>query len=255
MTENMTVLVTGASGTLGSAVVPRLTEVGLQVRPTSRAARPGWVTADLNTGAGLTEAVRGVDAIVHLASSAGRPQRTDVAGTRRLVEAAREAGVQHLLFVSIAGVDRVPYRYYRAKLDTEAVIRGSGMPFTVLRATQFHPFAERLLGLLASTGPLIIDPEWHLQPVAVEDVADRIADLLAAAFTGSAGDTWEFGGPEVFRGDEFARSWLTARGSRRPVWAVRLPGRMSAAVRAGGLVARAPEIGTRTWRDYLAEKY
>jgi uncharacterized protein YbjT (DUF2867 family) len=255
MTENMTVLVTGASGTLGSAVVPRLIKEGYPVRPTSRTARDGWVAADLRTGAGVADAVRGVDVIVHLASSPGRPQQTDVAGTRRLVEAGRAAGVRHLLFVSIAGIDRVPYRYYQAKLDTEAVIRQSGLPFTILRATQFHPFAERLLALLGRLGPVIVDPQWRLQPVAVEDVADRIAGLLAAALTGAAGQTWEFGGPEVLNGRECAQTWLTARGSRRRIWAVRLPGRMSAAIRAGGMVALAAETGTRTWRDYLAEKY
>ncbi|GIE96419.1 SDR family oxidoreductase [Paractinoplanes rishiriensis] len=248
----MTVLVTGASGTLGSAVVPRLTKDGYQVRPTSRTARPGWVAADLRTGAGLTEAVRGVDAIVHLASSPGRPQKTDVEGTRLLLAAAAEAGVRRVVYVSIAGIDRVPYRYYQAKLDTEAVVRASGVPFTILRATQFHPFAEMLLSLLSKLGPLIIDPGWQLQPVAIEDVADRIADLLAVP---PAGETTEFGGPEVLGGVEAAKSWLAARGSRRPVWAVRLPGKMSRGIRAGGLTSTAPETGTIAWRDYLAAKY
>lgn len=252
MTENMTVLITGASGTLGSAVAPRLAKEGYEPRPMSRSARPGWVTADLRAGVGLAAAVREVDAIVHLASSPGRPQLTDVEGTRHLLTEAEAAGVRHVLYVSIAGVDRIPYRYYRAKLETEAVVRASGVPYTILRATQFHPFADLLLRAAGRLGPVIIDPEWRLQPVAVEDVADRIADLLAGP---AFGETSEFGGPEVFTGRELARTWLAARGSRRPLWGVRLPGRISRAVRDGGLTAAGNVTGTRTWRDYLAEKY
>jgi uncharacterized protein YbjT (DUF2867 family) len=252
MTENMTVLVTGASGTLGSAVVPRLITDGYAVRPMSRSQRDGWVQADLRAGTGLAEAVRGVTAIVHLASSPGRPQQTDVEGTRHLLTEAEAAGVRHVLYVSIAGIDRVPYRYYQAKLDTEAVVRRSGVPFTILRATQFHPFAEMLLSGLSKLGPVIVDPGWSMQPVAVEDVADRIAALLAG---GAAAETIEFGGPEVIGSAELVRTWLAARGSRRPYWGVRFPGRMARAMRAGGLTAHAAQTGTRTWQDYLAAKY
>ena len=130
MTNTMKVLVTGASGNLGSAVLPRLVKDGHDVRPMSRRARPGWVAADLATGEGVREAVRGVDAIVHLASSPTKTRNTDVEGTRRLVAAAKAAGVRHLLFVSIVGIDRVPLPYYKLKAETEAVIRGGGVPFT-----------------------------------------------------------------------------------------------------------------------------
>src|SRR5690349_20736702 len=143
--ENTTLLVTGASGTLGSVVTPRLEKEGYRVRPTSRRARSGWVAADLRTGEGLAEAVDGVDVIVHLASSPGRARQTDVEGTRLLLTEARHAGVGHVLYVSINGIDRVPYRYYQAKLDTEEVVEASGVPYTILRAAQFHPFVERLL--------------------------------------------------------------------------------------------------------------
>lgn len=252
MSEKITVLVTGASGTLGSAVTPRLAERGYDVRPMSRSTRAGWVTADLRTGAGLDEAVRGVDAIVHLASSPGRPQQTDVEGTRRLLDAARAAGVGHVVYVSINGIDRVPYRYYRAKLDTEEVVKASGIPYSILRATQFHEFAEMLLALLSKAGPAIVDPGWRLQPVAVEDVADRIAELLAGP---AENRTTEYGGPQVLTADELVRSWLAARGRKRPIWRLRFPGKMARAIRAGGQTTRATPAGTRTWQDYLAAKY
>jgi uncharacterized protein YbjT (DUF2867 family) len=252
MTTTRTVLVTGASGTLGSAVVPRLSREGYEVRPTSRHARPGWVAADLSTGAGLAEAVRGVDAIVHLASAPRRTRETDVEGTRRLMAAARSAGVPHVLFVSIIGIDRVPLPYYRLKLEAEAVIRASGVPFTLLRAAQFPSLIDTLLTVSAKAGPLLIDRGLVVQPVAVEDVAERIAGLLAQ---GPTGGIVELAGPETLRLDELARAWLRARGSRRPVWPIRLPGGLGRAIRAGGLTTSAEPTGTRTWRDYLAAKY
>lgn len=252
MTENMTVLVTGASGTLGSAVVPRLEKDGYRVRPTSRRARPGWVAADLRTGEGLAEAVDGVDMIVHLASAPGRPRQTDVEGTRLLLTEARHAGVGHVLYVSINGIDRVPYRYYRAKLATERVVKASGLPYTILRAAQFHPFVETLLATVSKAGPVVIDPTWQVQPVALEDVADRIADLIAMPPTG---ETTEYAGPQVLTFDQLARTWLAARGSKRPIWRLRFPGGMAKAIRAGAQTTTATPTGTGTWQEYLAAKY
>ena len=248
----MTVLVTGASGNLGSAVLPRLVKEGHDVRPMSRRARPGWVAADLATGEGLREAVRGVDAIVHLASSPRKTRETDVEGTRRLVAEAKAAGVRHVLYVSIIGIDRVPLAYYRHKLATERVIRDGGVPFTLLRAAQFPTLLDTLLTAAGKLGPVLIDKRLRFQPVAVEDVADRIAGLLA---DGPAGGVVELAGPQSETLDVLARDWLAARGSRRPVWSVRLPGRLAREVRAGALTTAAQPTGTRTWQDYLATKY
>ena len=250
--ENMTVLVTGASGTLGTVLVPRLAKDGHDVRPMSRSARPGWVAADLRTGRGLAEAVRDADAIVHLASAPRKPRDTDVAGTRRLVTAAGAAGVRHLVYLSINGVDRVPYGYYRAKLAAEEIIRTSGVPFTIVRAAQFHEFTEMLLATFSRLGPVIIDPRFKAQPVALADVADRVAELLADP---PEGRTIEYAGPRVIMLDEAARTWLAARGVRRPILRVPIPGRLGRAFRAGGLTTTATPMGTRTWEDYLAEKY
>ena len=252
MTNTMTVLVTGASGNLGSAVLPRLIKDGHDVRPMSRRGRPGWVAADLATGEGLREAVRGVDAIVHLASSPTKTRATDVDGTRRLVAEARAAGVRHLLYVSIIGIERVPLPYYRLKVATEAVVRDGGVPFTLLRAAQFPTLLDTLLTVSGKRGPLLIDKGMRFQPVAVEDVADRIADLLAE---GPSGGVVEVAGPRAETLDVLAREWLAARGSRRPVWPIRVPGRFGREVRAGALTTAARPTGTRTWRDYLEARY
>jgi uncharacterized protein YbjT (DUF2867 family) len=232
-------------------VLPRLVKDGHDVRPMSRRRRPGWAAADLETGEGLAEAVRGVDAIVHLASSPTKTRKTDVEGTRRLVAAAA-ARVRHVLYISIIGIDRVALPYYKRKLEAEAVIRASGLPFTILRAAQFPSLIDTVLSYSSKAGPLLIDKNLLFQPTAIEDVADRVADLLAGAPTGGI---VEFAGPYSARLDVLARDWLRARGSKRPVWPVRIPGRSGREVRAGALTTSAEPRGARTWQDYLAAKY
>jgi uncharacterized protein YbjT (DUF2867 family) len=206
------------------------------------------VAADLASGEGVVEALRGADAIVHLASGAGRNRNTDIEGTRRLVVAARDAGVRHLLYVSIVGTDRVPMGYYKTKLAAEELIRSGGVPWTILRATQFPQLIDRLLTASAKLGVLIEDRSILVQPVATEDVAERIATLLENGPSGHS----ELGGPEVFRFEELARQWQRARGTKRPVLPIRIPGKAGRALRAGAFTTSAKRAGIRTWRDYLA---
>ncbi|MFC4019584.1 SDR family oxidoreductase [Micromonospora sp. GCM10011542] len=254
----MRVLVTGAGGRLGGAVLARLHADGIAVRATSRRPRTGsdveWVVTDLATGDGLAEAVSGVDAVLHLASSPrGRDTyRVDVLGTRRLVVAAGEAGVRHLVYISIVGVDRVPIPYYRHKLAAEQVVAAGPVPWSVLRATQFPQFLDDLLTASARLGPVVGDRAVLAQPVDPGEVAARLAARLTA---GPLRGIEEFGGPQVLRFDDAVRAWRAARGSRRPLLPVRLPGRLGRELRAGGLVTEALPRGTRTWADHLADTY
>ena len=244
-----TILVTGASGTLGAAVVPRLRADGHDVRAMSRRARPGWVTADLLTGTGLRPAVGGAEAIIHLASSPIKTRATDVEGTRRLLAAASD--VRHFLYMSIIGIDRVPLPYYRMKLEAEAAVAALGIPHTLLRAAQFPTLIDIILSASSGLGPDLLDRNAVFQPVAVEDVADRIATLISA---GPAGPV-EFAGPECLTLDDLARQWLQARHSRRPIWPIRFPSSLGRELRAGALTTSAKPTGTRTWRDFLTARY
>ena len=244
------VLVTGGTGVLGTAVVGVLQSAGHAVRVLSRTAAAGRVVGDLATGAGIAAAVAGVDTIVHAASSPGRGARTvDVEGTGRLVTAARDAGVGHLLYVSIPGVDRIPYSYYQAKFAAEQVIASAGIPYTIVRAAQFQPFIANLLDGLQRVPVLPLPRGWRLEPVAVADVAGHLAGRVEA---GPAGAVDEFGGPEVLTLRELARAWLVGR---RPaaVIGVPVPGQVSAAIRAGAnLVAADASRGSLTWASWLA---
>ena len=251
----MTVLVTGATGTLGRQLVPVICAAGHPVRALSRSPQPGgptdWVQADLTTGDGLADALRGVDAVVHAATDPRRPERVDVAGTRRLLHAAQEAGVGHVVYVSIVGVDRVPLGYYRAKVTAEQAVEAGGVPATVLRAAQFHAFVDALLSGAARVPFVLPVPRGvRLQPVAAREVAARLVRALADGPCGRADD---FAGPEVQRFEALADAWKAARGVSKPTVGLALPGRALGALRDGATTAPDGDRGSVSWEAYLRE--
>ncbi len=240
------VLVTGGTGTLGSAVVARLRDDGHQVRVASRHPGAGRVVVDLRSGAGVDGAVTGVDTIVHCATTNGA---ADVEVTRTLVDGARRAGTPHLVFISIVGVDRIPLGYYRAKLAAERVVEESGLGWTVLRATQFHDLVARLWRVQRRS-PVIVSPaSTSIQPVEVRDVAARLVELATGT---PAGRVPDLGGPEVREAGDLARTYLRATGYRRAILPVRFPGAAAAAYRRGHHLT-VPRPGT-TFDEFLAER-
>jgi uncharacterized protein YbjT (DUF2867 family) len=246
------ILVTGGTGTLGRHVVGRLLEAGAGVRVLTRSPRSGTayvpVGGDLSTGAGLEEAVRGVSTVVHLASDPRRPA-TDVEGTRRLAEAARAAGTGHLVYVSIVGVDRHPYAYYRRKHEAERVVEASGLPYTILRTTQFHDFVLFLAQSLARLPVVPVPAGWRFQPVDTSEVGERLAAFALGAPAGRAPD---MGGPEIRAARDLVRAYLTAAGRRRPLVSVPVPGKTAAAFRQGVHLAPGHATGVRTFGEFLA---
>jgi uncharacterized protein YbjT (DUF2867 family) len=248
------VLVTGGSGTLGRAVVRRLLDGGEQVRALSRRPRPArgaetWHTGDLATGEGLAEAVRDVDVIVHCATDVRRPAR-DLTGTANLISAAHASGSPRLVYISIVGIDRVPLPYYKRKLAVEGIVERSGLPWTTLRATQFHDLARAILSLAAKLPVMPVLAGMSLQPVDVTDVAERLAQLAAAPAAGRVAD---MGGPQVRPMKDLARAYLTAAGKRRPIAGVRLPGAIARAYREGHHLTPEHPDGRITFEEFLSK--
>ena len=247
------ILVTGSTGTLGRALVPRLTGAGHEVRAFSRQPRPSstppgaWATGDLRANAGLDEALTGIEVIVHCASA----QRGDQAAAQNLIAAARRAGAPHLVYISIVGVDRVPVGYYRAKLAVERLIEDSGLPWTILRATQFHELILRGCEVLARL-PVLLVPASSFQPVSAGEVADRLACLAGQP---PAGRVPDMGGPQARSSRDLAHSYLRASGRHRRVLPVWLPGRAFAGLRRGGLLAPGHATGTVTFDEFLAARF
>ena len=243
----MTILVTGGTGILGRPTVALLRAHGHDVRILSRTPGEGRSVGDLDSGSGLTAALDGADTLLHLATSASRK---DVAQTRRLLAAAAEAGVTHVVYISIVGVDTVPYSYYRAKLACERVIEASGIPFTILRATQFHSFVA-MIPRAQRRMPVILSLNAPDQPIAVEEVAHRLVELVEA---GPSGHVADVGGPEQLTLREAIDIWQAAAGTRKPVWTIPLGGAMMRAMRAGEHMPGLPGYGTGTFAQYAQKE-
>ena len=246
------ILVAGGTGSLGRRVVDRLRGPGYEVRTLSRSAGgAGVVRGDLLTGEGLAEALQGVDVLIHCASSPRKSRQTDVEGTGRLLEAANGAGVSHVVFVSIVGVDRNPYLpYYRAKLEAERIVERSPVPWTILRATQFHEFALKQIRLLERIPVMLVPRGFLLQPVDIGLVADRLVEL---ALSEPAGHVPDVGGPEVRTLPDLARSYLKATGRRRRMVEIPVPGKAARALREGALLAPCQAYGEICWEDFLSQ--
>ena len=268
MTEGKTtvgspILVTGGTGTLGRRVVPLLRDAGCEVRVLSRHGhdeRDGvrYVTGDLTTGEGVDAAVAeaGAGTIVHLAGT----QKGDGDKARHLVRAASRAGAEHLVYISVVGAERVPvvsavdramFGYFASKREAEEVVEGSGLPWTTLRAAQFHSLVY-LVVRQATKLPIIPVPAgMRFQPVDEGDVAARLVEL---ALGKPAGLVPDMAGPRVYGMDELIRSYLAATHRRRLLLRVPLGGRAYRAYRAGANLAPDGTLGTRTWEEYLAAR-
>jgi len=232
-------------------MIQPLQDAGHSVRQMSRRGTgPGGVRGDLATGLDLRTALVGAEIVVHAASDPrGDPWLVDVVGTRRLVEAVDRDRLQHLVYVSIVGVDRIPYGYYRAKWAAEQVLLASGLPVTLLRATQFHEFADELLEQ-AHRGPVVPVPMgWRLQPVDVGEVAAHVAEVCGRP---PAGGVVEFGGPEEISAADIARAWAAVRAPGAHVVATPVPGKLSTAFRDGAALPTAGARGHRTYADHLS---
>jgi uncharacterized protein YbjT (DUF2867 family) len=245
------VLVTGGTGRLGQRTVGRLRKAGRDVRVLTRGRREAaggveYAVGDLTTREGLDAAMDGVAAIVHCATST----RGDAEATRHLVQAASRAGRPHLVYVSIVGIDHIAsWGYPKAKLACERVVAGSGLPWTILRATQFYDYILVNVRRLAWPPVALAPAGFHVKPVDPEEVASRLVELALGEPAGRAPD---IAGPLVTSWVDLLRDYLRASNRRRWVVPVRIPG--TRAVRHGALLpGPGHTAGTRTWEQFLAE--
>jgi uncharacterized protein YbjT (DUF2867 family) len=254
------ILVTGGTGTLGRLVVSRLREAGRDVRVLSRSARhlgPGVevVEGDLATGVGADRAVEGVATVVHCAGTA----KGDDVKALTLTRAAAAAGVGHVVFISVVGADRVPVRsavdramfgYFASKRAAELVVERSGLPFTTLRATQFHELSLTTLAAMAKLPVVPVPSHTRFQPIAAAEVADRLVELASSRPAGLVDD---LAGPRIYGMDELLRGYLASVGRHRVLVPVRLPGRAAEAIRDGVNLAPGQADGRQTWEEFLVD--
>jgi len=241
----MRIAVVGGTGTLGKAVVARLEERGHEARPLGRHTA---LPVDLTTGAGLAAALEGCDAVVDASNAQRAAQETLVEGSRRLLAAERDAGVRHHVGITIVGCHDVPMAYYHAKVAQEAVVTSGPVPWTLVRATQFHDLVDTVLGAAARYGvvPLV---RGQVQSVDVDEVAAAVADVATGAPRGAE---VVVAGPRVDDLRELARTRRRVTGRGRVPLPLPVPGKAGRAIRAGALTAPHPDVrGTVTFEAWL----
>lgn len=246
----MRIAVAGGTGTVGRHVVEAARERGHEVVVLSRSSG-----VDLVAGTGVVAALEGVDAVIDTANanatSADAATAFFTTTTRTLLAAEQAAGVGHHVTLSIVGIDRAPYGYYAGKLAQEREVEAGAVPFTILRASQFHEFAEQMLGMLSFAG-VHLAPRLASQPVAAQEVGRRLVEL---AEHGPAGRSRDFAGPQREDVSDMIRRLAKARGLRGPVLAVALPGKQFAAMRRGDTLPGPDAVlGAQTFDAWLAEQ-
>ena len=209
----MTIVVIGGTGLIGTKLVALLRQRGQDVLVASPASGVNTLT-----GEGLAKALAGAQVVVDLANS---PSFEDTAvmkffetAGRNLLAAEAAAGVSHHLALSIVGTDRLPDSgYLRAKLAQERLIQASGIPYTILRSTQFFEFMGRVADSF-SDGKTVRVPPALVQPIFSDDVVAALADVVLGA---PANDALEVAGPEKLRFDELIRRLLSKNNDAREV--------------------------------------
>jgi len=208
----MKIAVFGATGLIGSNVVDLLAAEGHQVVAASRTSG-----VDVLTGEGIDAALADAHMLVDVLNSPsfedGPVLEFFATSTRNLVTAARVAGVGHYVALWIVGATRLPDSgYLRAKVAQETLIEASGVPYTIVRATQFHEFADGIIATLTD-GDVVRVPRARIQPIAAADVAAHLARVAVGTPLGVV----ELGGPDKITFEELARAVLSHRGEQRTV--------------------------------------
>lgn len=250
------ILVTGGTGLLGREIVNQLISEKQNVAILTTQTHPDVTagvevfTGDLITGKGLSEAVADKDVVIHCASNPLNFGETDVLGTQNLVKVIDKHQPPHLIYISIVGVDRSNYPYYVAKKQVEDLISGSGIPFTVLRTTQFHQFVNRLIsGFLNTQEKSIQIPDgMKFQPVAVSEVATKLVSLSKNKAEGLLPN---FGGPEVLAFEEMFEQYLQVFKSEIDWKTFPLVAPRYELFRSGVNLCESNAVGKTTWKEFL----
>jgi uncharacterized protein YbjT (DUF2867 family) len=251
----MKVAVVGGTGVLGKPLVAALAARGDDVVALSRtpsAEMPDGVShrrVDLTTGEGLADGLGGVEAVVDASNSNPRDAGPVlVEGTKRLLRASAAAGVRHHVGVSIVGCDRVPTAYYKVKVDQEEAIAAGEVPWSLLRATQFHTL---IAWAFQQAGRFGVVPTGgaRLQPVDPGVVAARLAEVAQADPGGRVDDV---AGPEVQTLTELAKTWRNA-GHRALPLRIPMVGKIGRPLREGALCNPSAAAGGATFEEWLAD--
>jgi len=255
--KNMKIVVIGGTGLIGSKVVNILRQRGHEVV----AASPSSGVNTL-TGEGLAEALKGAQVVVDVANSPSFEDKPALdffeTSGRNLLSAEKSAGVKHHVALSVVGTDRLTGSgpgslsgYFRAKMAQENLIKASGIPFTIVHATQFFEFAKGIIQSATDSSTIRLSSVL-MQPMASDDVAAAVAEVaLGQPVNGMI----EIAGPDQIRQDELIRQYLSATGDARKVVTDAKAGYFGIAVNDQSLVpGDNPRLGPTHYNDWLSKK-
>jgi uncharacterized protein YbjT (DUF2867 family) len=250
MNTSLRIAVAGGTGAVGARVVEAARARGHDAVVLSRSAG-----ADLVTGRGLAEALEGAGAVIDVASVASSAAAPAVAffdaSTTNLLRAERELGIGHHIALSIIGVPQAPYGYYAGKARQEELVQRSDVGWTIVRAAQFHEFAEQM-ATRAKAGPFVLCPAMRSQPIAAVEVAEALVDIAEGAPRGIDHD---LAGPREESMPDLVRRFVRATGRRTPVVGLAIPGSWGRALRDGTLLpGPGARLGTQTFDAWLAAR-
>lgn len=265
------ILITGGDGYFGKAIVDALQSTENIVRVMSRKPRPDtltepieWAQADVVSGEGLDSAVQGVDVIVNcLSSPVQDTYETDILGTRKLLNHAKSAGVDHILHISIIGIDRVIFQYFQYKLGAELEVIESGIPYTIARIAQFHGFVDYIISALhqVESDEVHIPVDVKFQPIDVTEAAQYLIPYIVG--DEAQGRIDDLAGSEILRFEDMVSAWLSVHGKTKtiqPATADRndtpfLNAGMQAGYINGYNTNPDNAYGEVSWGDYLQQMY
>ncbi|MEH7884120.1 NAD(P)H-binding protein [Bacillus sp. JJ1609] len=251
----MNILITGSTGQLGTALINKLKSSHYNVRLTSRRKPEGiasfeWVYSDLFSGEGLEEAINGVDVIIHAATSPMKNSKIiDVSGFEKFISKLEH--IKHFIYPSIVGIEDIPFTYYRHKHEAEQVLQKSFVPYTIVRATQFHSFVDQLLLSKPLFSRYFVPGSIKFQSVEVEDFANHLISLFDK---GPQGKIDDFGGPEIITLREMAELKNTINNETNKVVSLPFPGKLYKALLEGKNTNSNQRMGKVTFEEYLRNK-
>lgn len=265
----MKILITGGTGVLGTVLAQELKSQNADFVLASRhlsktqsyakdvvqeAAKTNWRKLDLVKNEGVKQALEGIHTAVHLASGFGKVhgQAEDIVAIKNLIDAAQKIDLQHLIFISIVGVDKVPLAYYQTKYQVEQYIKQQKVPFTILRVTQFHNFIEAQIQQMVRLPIGFVPKKLKSQPIQLEAAAKEITKLIKA---GVQNEVLNIGGKEVLDFGTFAKTLLHYTKKSKPIVNVPIIGKFMHALAEGNLTCKEVSLKSCTWEEYLVKKY
>ncbi|CAF4527044.1 unnamed protein product [Rotaria sp. Silwood1] len=216
-----------------------------------------WIHMDLTKNEGINKSIDDdVDTILYLASlpqaTTNDGQPIDITLTKNLLNSIQKKNIKHLVYLSIVGVDKMPFSYYKGKLECERLIKESGIPYTILRATQFHSLVEDFANYLLNYPMDTISKVAKIQPIQIEAVAMELAKIVKEPPLNS---TYDIGGRKIYTMKEIADSLLEARPEKKPTVNMPIIDEILNGFAEGYNTCDNISLNSNTWEEYLANKY